>query len=184
MSEGYLATYLCHWSVSPDLFDGCLTPCDSGNLRRRAASSHTNDRREEEATDDDDDDDDDDDIEEGMYRQQRFVQWCTRRREGLYSRFARCYRFGRRHCNIVTTTPKCASEIQRSTRFVSVATAETALCMSRAVPVGTDNVLVVLHSNIVSYFHNDDAGVAGFVHLFPDGCSGPEYPSRQQAISL
>jgi hypothetical protein len=38
--------------------------------------------------------------------------------------------------------------------------------------------------NILSDFHNDDACVAGFVHLFPKGCGGPEDPSRQRPVSF
>ena len=29
------------------------------------------------------------------------------------------------------------------------------------------------HGSIKNDFHNDDAGVEGFVHLFPEGCADP-----------
>lgn len=66
----------------------------------------------------------------------------------------------------------------------SVAAAETALRMGKALPGGTDNVLVVPHGDILGDFHNDDAWVAGFVHLLPEGCGGPENPSRQRHVSF
>ncbi|CAN0469164.1 unnamed protein product, partial [Scytosiphon promiscuus] len=66
----------------------------------------------------------------------------------------------------------------------SVAAAETALRRGKAVPGGTENILVVPHGNILSDFHNNDAWVAGFVHLFPEGCGGPEDPSRQRPVSF
>ena len=45
--------------------------------------------------------------------------------------------------------------------------------MSKHVPGCKDNDLVVPHGSILSDFHNDDAGVEGFVHLFPEGCADP-----------
>ena len=66
----------------------------------------------------------------------------------------------------------------------SVAAAETALRMGRAFLGVTDNILPVAHGDILSDFHNDDAWVAGFVHLFPEGCDGPGDPARQRAISF
>ena len=86
--------------------------------------------------------------------------------------------------NFGTTTPKCSSEIGRRPGHECCGGGETALRMSKSVPGGTDNVLVVLHGNILSDFHNDDAWVAGFVQLFPDGFGGPEDPSRKQPVSF
>ena len=68
--------------------------------------------------------------------------------------------------------------------IISVAATETALRMGKAFPGGIDNILVVPHGNILSDFHNDDAWVAGFVHLFPEGSGGPEDPARQRTISF
>ena len=65
--------------------------------------------------------------------------------------------------------------------IISVAATETALRMGKAFPGGIDNILVVPHGNILSDSHND---VAGFVQLFPEGCSGPEDRARQRAISF
>ena len=55
----------------------------------------------------------------------------------------------------------------------AVAAAGAALRMRKHVPGGNDNVLVVPHGSIVSDFHNDDAWVEAFVHLFPEGCADP-----------
>eukprot|EP00904_Undaria_pinnatifida_P005459 jgi/Undpi1/2042/HiC_scaffold_12.g05428.m1 len=55
----------------------------------------------------------------------------------------------------------------------AVAAAETVHRMGKHVPGGKHNVLVVPHGSILSDFHNDDAWVAGFVHLFPEGCADP-----------
>ena len=65
--------------------------------------------------------------------------------------------------------------------IISLAAIETALRMGKAFPGGIDNILVVPHGNILSDSHND---VAGFVQLFPEGCSGPEDRARQRAISF
>ena len=67
---------------------------------------------------------------------------------------------------------------------ISVAATETSLRMGKAFPRGIDNIMVVSRGNILSHFHNHDAWVAGFVHLFPEGCGGPEDPARQRAISF
>ena len=65
-----------------------------------------------------------------------------------------------------------------------MAAAETALGMGKAFPGVTYNILAIARGNILSDFHNDDAWVAGFVHLFPEGCGGPKEPARQRAISF
>ena len=59
----------------------------------------------------------------------------------------------------------------------AVAAAETSLRMSKHVPGGKDNVLVVPHGSILSDFHNDDAWVEGFAHFFSMRMCGPECPS-------
>ncbi|MEP2990897.1 MAG: hypothetical protein ABJO88_18230, partial [Parasphingorhabdus sp.] len=66
----------------------------------------------------------------------------------------------------------------------SVAAAETALLMSKAVPGGTTNVLVVPHGYILSDVRNNDVWVAGLAHLFSQECGGPEDPSRQWPVSF
>ncbi|CAN0391997.1 unnamed protein product, partial [Laminaria digitata] len=49
---------------------------------------------------------------------------------------------------------------------------------------GTLNAMIVPHGDILSDFHNDAAWVGAFVHLHPEGCGGPEDPSRQRRVSL
>ena len=59
---------------------------------------------------------------------------------------------------------------------------ETALRMGKAFPGRKVNILVVPYGNTLSDFHNDDAWVAGFAHLFPEGCGGPKDLARERAI--
>ena len=55
----------------------------------------------------------------------------------------------------------------------AVAAAETALGMGKHVPGGKENVLVIPHGSILTNSHNDNAGVEGLMHLFPEGHADP-----------
>ena len=66
----------------------------------------------------------------------------------------------------------------------AVVAAETTLRMGKPMPGGKDSVLVVPHGNILSDFRNNDAWVVGFEQLFPEGCGGPDDPSRKRPVSF
>ena len=179
MSEANLETYPCDGSVPPELLDICLNPRDPNNPRRRAASSYTNERREEEATNDDDDD-----VEESCVDNSDSANGAD---EDARDYIVELYAVIDSAEDTETSSQQRPSVLRKmgdDFGIDSVADSETALRMGKAFPGGIDNILVVPHGNILSDFHNDDAWVAGFVHLFPEGSGGPEDPARQRTISF
>ena len=172
MSEANLDTYPCDGGVPPELLKACLNLRDQNNLRRKAASSYTNDRREDEEIDDDDDDDDDN---SGAVHDAG---------EDAKAYIIDAYAVMDSAEDTVTSSlqrPNALRNLGDDLDMNSVAAAETVLRMGKAVPGGTENVLVVPHGNVLSDFHNNDAWVAGFVHLFPEGCGGARRPFKTAA---
>ena len=159
--------------------DRCLNPRNPNNPRRRAASSYTSDRCEEDATNGDDDD-----IEEGCVDNSDSANGAD---EDARDYIVELYAVIDSAEDTVTSSQQRPSVLRKwamISKIYSVAATETAISMGKAFPGGIDNILVVPHGNILSDFHNDDAWVAGFVHLFPEGSGGPEDPARQRTISF
>ena len=176
MSEVNLGTYPCDGSVPPELLDRCLNPRYPNNPRLRAVSSYTNDRREEEATNDDDDD-----IEEGCVDNRDLANGADEYARACIVELYAVIDSAEDTATSSQQRPSALRKMGDDFGIISLAAIETALRMGKAFPGGIDNILVVPHGNILSDSHND---VAGFVQLFPEGCSGPEDRARQRAISF
>ena len=169
VSETDLDTYPSDGSVPQELLDAMFTPQDPNNLRGRASSSYTSDRRESEAMDaekvsSDEESSGDSDSENDAGEDGRAY-------------IIDAYAVVDSSQDTVTSSLQRPSPLRKlgdDLDMNAVAAAETALRMSKYMPEGNDNVLVVPHGSILSDFHNNDAWVKGFVHLFPEGCADPD----------
>eukprot|EP00904_Undaria_pinnatifida_P011183 jgi/Undpi1/7195/HiC_scaffold_22.g09669.m1 len=168
VSETNLDTYPSDGSVPQELLDAVFNPQDQNNLGGRASSSYTNDRRESEAMDEDEvssdeersgDSDSENDV--GEDGRAYIIDACAvvdSAQDTVTSSLQR-----------LSALRKLGDDLEMN----AVAEAETALRMGKHVSGGKDNVFVVPHVSILSNFHNDNAWVEGFVHLFQDGCADP-----------
>ena len=170
VSENNLDTYRSDGGVVQELLDELFNPQDQNNLRGRASASSTNDRRESEAMEQDEVSSDEESSGDS------FSENDAGEDGRAYTVDA--YAVVDSAEDTVTSSlqrPRALRKLGDDLDMNAVAAAETALRRGKPVPGGTDNDRVVPH-DVLCDFHNDDAWVAEFVHLFPEGCGGPEDP--------
>ena len=178
VSQENIGTYPDKLEVPGELMEAVMTSDDSTNLRENAKATYTNDCQHDDTSSDSSDDnrgsrrDDDasyrDDEDSGAYVIDGYAVVDSRE-------------------NVATSPhnlPDALRKLSAEVHLGTVDAAETALRHSKPLPGGAPNAMVIPHGDILSDFHNDDAWVGAFVHLHPEGCGGPEDPSRQRSVSF